>query len=159
HRASAPGDKDPRKPLPSAPSLDQQCARNLQQKVPRKEDPRRPAKGPIGKPQRCLHAVLRKPNVHPVEIRNDVKDKDERKQTPRNLAVDTSWIHVEIRRTGGASDGHKASRVRRGSTACEGLYETQLATVANASVSTHRSADASNPFDGANNLSRNCKSI
>ena len=97
HRDQAPADHDPRDPPARADALEDQVARHFEQAVAEEEQARAEPEGGVGEPEVALQLGGGKPDVHPVDVRDDVAEEDERDQAHRD-----------------APDGVVLERVRRG---------------------------------------------
>ena len=82
-----PRDHDPRDPDPGADPVQQQVARHFEQEV---ADEEHAGAGPIDgltEPEVGEHLEPREPDVHPVQVRDDVTEHQEGEQPPGHLAV------------------------------------------------------------------------
>ena len=87
HRTKAPGEQDAGEPFPCAPMFDQQCAGNFQEQVTGEEDAEAPAENLVGEFQDFLHLQLGKPGVRPVQVGDDVRQTQERENSPGDFAA------------------------------------------------------------------------
>src|SRR6185295_3558282 len=84
----APGDHDARDPLPRAPPLDDERARDLEQEIPDEEDAGPEADHRVVEVRQVpRHRQLGDGDVGPVDVRDHVRDEAERDQAPVGLAA------------------------------------------------------------------------
>ena len=71
-REQSPGDENAREPFASAPSLDEQCAGNLERQIAEEKDADAETEDFLGEAEVMRHPQLRKPYIGPVEIGDEV---------------------------------------------------------------------------------------
>src|SRR5438552_3154580 len=86
HGYDSPGNHDASDPAPGTPSLYDQCARNFQQEVPKKENAGAEANHTGAETQVSRHLQSRRSNVHSIQKSNHVEHKQKREKSPRNAA-------------------------------------------------------------------------
>ena len=77
HRDDAPADHDACDPEPRADALEDQVARHLEQAVAKEEQARAQAERGVGQPEVALQLGGGKPDVHAIDVGDDVAEEDE----------------------------------------------------------------------------------
>src|SRR4051794_20486483 len=85
--AEPPADKNACNPFSGAPVLDDQCSRNLEQKVSQEEDSCSEAEHLLREPERGAHREFCECNICTIEVRDDVQDEDERQDAAANVPL------------------------------------------------------------------------
>src|SRR5205085_4584026 len=84
----APTDHDPRKPPPRADAIEDHVARHFEEAVPDEQDARAAAELRRRQSDLAIHRKRREPDVVAIEVIEDVRDRQDRQEPPRNFVED-----------------------------------------------------------------------
>ncbi len=97
HRDESPADHDARDPQPRADTLEDEVARDFEQAVTEEEQARGQAVLCRGEPEFALEIRRDEPDVHPIDVGDDVADERERDEAALHAREDATAIGAGIK--------------------------------------------------------------